>query len=123
MPQVFKLNLPEGTKPKQEEMDEIAIELKQVEGVKFANPSTPTRGGEVEPLMFLIQTLPTILTTVNTALPMIQKMGGILHKKGLKGVTIEGPNGLKISLDKASPEDVQQLIDAMKGTKVKAKTT
>jgi hypothetical protein len=113
MSQVLKIRLPEDSE--QVNLKEIETELKQVDGVKYAG-SAKARGGELETALLVVQLIGQVMSAASTAYPTIQKIGSIFHRKGLKGVTVEGPNGIKISLDKASPEDVQKLVDAMKSS-------
>ena len=111
MSQTLKIKLPDNTP--MAEAKAIQAELKEVEGIKNAG-SLNSRGG-IDPasVMAWIQVGTTVLSTASSFEPLVKKIGGIFNKRSMKGVTLEGPGGVKISLDKASSEDVQKLLEAI----------
>ena len=94
------------------ELDAIADELRTVEDVEDAGPDE-ARSIDPASIGLWIQIASGGLTVATSALALIRGVIGTLRKRDVRGATIELPNGTKISVDDATPEEIERLVKAV----------
>jgi hypothetical protein len=103
----FSIELPEGTS--QTTLQELTEELRDLDEVDEA--SEPQRS-LIGSALVLIKVAGPALEAVSTAVPILQKIVGLIRGKGVSGATIELPDGTKLSVDNASVADIERLLQA-----------
>ena len=110
MPQdVFVVSLPPETD--EAEREALEGELKEVDEVEDAGPSD-LKSIDAATIEAWVQVATGVLTVATTAIPLIKAVVGRIRNRGIRGATIELPNGVKISVDGASSEEIERLVRA-----------
>ena len=109
MPDVFTITLPKET-PKSD-VQAIQETIRQLDSVKGARPLT-ARGVDPQTIKLMVEIVSGALVAITSAIPLIKGAVDQIRKKGVSGATIELPNGVKISVDNASPADIERLVRA-----------
>jgi hypothetical protein len=109
---MLSIELPEGTS--QDTLQELSDELSQLEEVE--ETSAPQRS-VIGTALMVVQVAGPVLEAVSTALPIIQKITGLIRGKGVTGAKIELPDGTKIAVDNASADDIERLLNAATGSR------
>lgn len=109
MQDVFTITLPETAS--KSDVQALRDSLKQMESVKSARSVTP-RGVDPNAVMVWVQVASGALGAISTGVPLIKGAIDQIRGKGIKGVTIELPSGVKISVDNASAADIEKLVRA-----------
>ncbi|MBI4313026.1 MAG: hypothetical protein HY681_14795 [Chloroflexi bacterium] len=109
---VFRVQLPKTVS----KSDARALQdaLKQVNGVANAG-SLAARGVDPGTVMLWVQAAGGTLNAASKALPLLKQVVETIRGKSVTGVTLEFPGGMKLSVDKASPEDIERLVKAFAG--------
>jgi hypothetical protein len=108
----LSIEFPRGTPP--DTLQSVADELDQLDEVD--ETSAPTERSVIGAALLLVNVAGPVLQNVATALPVVQKIVEALRGRGVTGATIELPDGTKISVDNASAEDIERILEATKKT-------
>jgi ferric-dicitrate binding protein FerR (iron transport regulator) len=108
----LSIEFPRGTSP--DTVQSVATELDQLDEVD--ETSAPTERSVIGAALLLVNVAGPALQSVATALPVVQKIVEALRGRGVTGATIELPDGTKISVDNASAEDIERILEAAKKT-------
>jgi hypothetical protein len=73
-----------------------------------------TRTIDVASIMLVLTLVSDALGVTSLAVDLFQKIAGRMKSKGISGAEIELPNGVRIKLDSASVNDIQQIIGEWK---------
>jgi hypothetical protein len=103
----LSIEIPEGAS--QETLRELTDDLRRLEEVEETNE--PTRS-VVGTALVLVKVAGPILEGVSTAVPVVQKIMGLIRGKGVAGAKIELPDGTKLAVDSASAADIERLLEA-----------
>ena len=108
----LSIEFPRGTPP--DTVQSVADQLEQLEEVDQTD--TPTERSIVGAALLLVNVAGPVLQNVATALPVVQKIIESIRGRGVTGATIELPDGTKISVDNASAQDIERILEAAKKT-------
>lgn len=108
----LSIEFPRGTPS--DTVQSVADELEQLEQVDETN--TPTERSVIGVALLLVNVAGPVLEHAATALPVVQKIVEAIRGRGVTGATIELPDGTKISVDNASAEDIERILEAAKKT-------
>lgn len=112
MSKVVKVVLPQGTE--EGTALDLSAELRRLEGVSGSG-TTASRGLEIAALAVWLTVSSDAVGLANSAFELVQKIVDLVKGKGIQGVSIELPNGAKISVDRASAADIQKIVGALQG--------
>lgn len=108
----LSIEFPRGTSP-----DVVGSVADELEGLaEVDETSAPTERSVVGAALLLVSVAGPVLQHVATAVPVVQKIVEMLRGRGVTGATIELPDGTKISVDSASAEDIERILEAAKKT-------
>jgi ferric-dicitrate binding protein FerR (iron transport regulator) len=62
--------------------------------------------------LMIIQGAAGVLSSASTALPIVHKLVEAIRGRGVQGAKIELPDGTKISVDSASADEIERLVQA-----------
>jgi hypothetical protein len=93
-----------------EVVDSVRQEIMAMKEVEDSGAMT-TRSLELATIMLWVSLAGDVLGLAGATATLIQKVSGRLRAKGIRGVEIELPNGAKISMDSASVEDIERILD------------
>jgi hypothetical protein len=108
----LSIEFPRGTPA--DTVQSVAAELDQLDEVD--ETTAPTERSVIAAALLLVNVAGPVLQNVATAVPVIQKIIESLRGRGVTGATIELPDGTKISVDNASAEDIERLVEAARKT-------
>jgi hypothetical protein len=108
----LSIEVPRGTSP--DVVGSVADELEELDEVE--QTSAPTERSVIGVALLLVNVAGPVLEHAATALPVVQKIIEALRGRGVTGATIELPDGTKISVDNASAEDIERILEAAKKT-------
>ncbi len=108
----LSIEFPRGTPP--DTVQSVADELDRLDEVDETN--APTERSVIGAALLLVSVAGPVLQNVATALPVVQKIIEALRGRGVTGATIELADGTKISVDSASAEDIERILEAAKKT-------
>jgi hypothetical protein len=108
----LSIEFPRGTSA--DTVQSVAAELDQLDEVD--ETTAPTERSVIAAALLLVNVAGPVLQNVATAVPVIQKIIESLRGRGVTGATIELPDGTKISVDNASAEDIERLVEAARKT-------
>jgi ferric-dicitrate binding protein FerR (iron transport regulator) len=106
----LSIEFPRGTSP--DTLRAVADELDQLDEVDQTKPSSER--SVLGAALLLVNVAGPVLQNVATALPVVQKIVEALRGRGVTGATIELADGTKISVDSASAEDIERILEAAK---------
>jgi hypothetical protein len=108
----LRIEFPRGTSP-----DVVGSVADEVEGLDDVEQTTaPSERSVIGAALLVVSVAGPVLEHVATAVPVVQKIIEALHGRGVTGAKIELPDGTKISVDNASAEDIERLLEAAKKT-------
>jgi hypothetical protein len=108
----LSIEFPRGTPA--DTVQSVAAELDQLDEVD--ETTAPTERSVIAAALLLVNVAGPVLQNVATAVPVVQKIIESLRGRGVTGATIELPDGTKISVDNASAEDIERLVEAARKT-------
>ena len=94
-----------------EELRSLRDGLGGLEGVEDT-VSMDTRGVDAATAMLWVQVAAGVIGAVGSALPVIRSVVEMVRGKGIRGAKIRLPNGVEISVDEATPQELERLIGA-----------
>lgn len=106
MSDVFKIELAEGAS--HQEAATLVSALSEVDGVEETSADTRS----LTAALLLVKVVGGALADVASALPILEKVVGMIRGKGVTGAKIELPDGTRIEVDSASVDDIQRLLSA-----------
>jgi hypothetical protein len=112
----LRVEFPRGTSP--DVVGSVADELEGLDDVE--KTSAPTERSVIATALLVVNVAGPVLEHVATAVPVVQKIIEALRGRGVTGATIELPDGTKISVDNASAEDIERLLEAAKKSSTKS---
>lgn len=104
----LRIELPRGTP--QDTVQSVTDDLNQLDEIEETTPSTER--SVIGTALLLVNVAGPVLETVGTGLPIVQKIVELLRGRGVSGATIELADGTKISVDNASVDDIERLLEA-----------
>lgn len=103
--------------PGSERLRELQGDLRALEG--FAGAGTEqTRSAGIAELAMWVGFAADALGLVSAATETLGKIAEKVRGQGIRGAVIELPNGVRISIDSASPDDIKKLVSAWQVEKV-----
>ena len=109
MKNILRMVLPKHSDPKAaEEARKDLEEMKEVKNVRIVRP----RSGAAEAMIW-ISVAANVVGIAATGAGLLEKLRAAFRKRRLEGVHIELPDGVRVSLDSATPEEVQHLVRVM----------
>lgn len=108
----LRIEFPHATSP--DTVQTVADELNRLDEVAETTPATER--SVLGAALLLVNVAGPVLQNVATALPVVQKIIESIRGRGVSGATIELSDGTKISVDNASVEDLERLLEAAKKT-------
>jgi hypothetical protein len=93
-------------------MGSVADEVEGLDDVE--ETSSATERSVIGAALLVVSVAGPVLEHVATAVPVVQKIIEAVRGRGVTGATIELPDGTKISVDNASAEDIERLLEAAK---------
>lgn len=112
MHETLTINLPTETSLVQGKALETAI--KNMNEVKAARVSEKRSGGLAALSLWVTMAQPLIGVVAGPVIDILQKLIGTIRGQGLKGVTIELPNGGVIKVDTASVKEIEKIVTAVR---------
>lgn len=106
----LRIEFPHGTAP--DTVQGVADELNQLDEVEETTEATER--SVLGAALLLVNVAGPVLQGAATALPVVQKIVELIRGRGVSGATIELPDGTKVSVDNASVEDLERLLEAAK---------
>jgi hypothetical protein len=108
----LSIEFPRGTSA-----DVVGSVADQLEGLdEVDKTSAPTERSVVGVALLVVSVAGPVLQHVATAVPVVQQIVELIRGRGVTGATIELPDGTKISVDNASAEDIERILEAAKKT-------
>lgn len=109
MPDILTITLPNSvTKTEIAEITQVLKEAQAVESVQ----ETTSRGLDPATIKVWIEVAIGVVGFVSAAMPLIKKVIATIRGKGITGAKIKLPNGTEISVDNASPEQIEKILKA-----------
>lgn len=103
----FTITFPKTTsKNDVKAIKDTLVQLNAVEDMVALN----ARSVDPASIAVLVELVSGSLVAISTAVPLVKKVVETIRSKKIKGVTIKFPNGMEISVDKASVAEIQQLL-------------
>jgi len=106
----FHITLPNEVT--EEQLESIKAKLHDIETIKSID-SVATRAIADGNLIIWVQLVGGVLSAVSNAVPFILKIIKIIRNKGILSAQIKLPNGIEISTDKSSAEEIINLLEAL----------
>jgi hypothetical protein len=110
MPDILTITLPGSIS--EADIAEIAQALKEIQAVESVQETAP-RGVDPATVKVWIEVAIGVVGFVSAAMPVIKKVIAMIRGKGISGAKIKLPNGAEISVDNASPEEIEKILKAM----------
>src|SRR5512142_985399 len=104
----LSIEFPRGTSA--DTVQSVAADLDRLDEV--GETEAPTERSVIAAALLLVNMAGPVLQNVSTAAPVIQKIIESIRGRGVTGATIELPAGTKISVDNASAEDIERILEA-----------
>lgn len=113
MPDILTIALPGSIS--EAEIAEITQALKEIQAVESVKDtgSPVQRGVDPATLKVWIEIAVGVVGFVSAAMPLIKKVIAMIRHKGISGAKIKLPSGAEISVDNASPEEIEKILQAM----------
>ena len=105
----WKFVLPKGAA--KEAADKLREEVSSIEAVSEARVVRPRSVGA--DAMLWISVAANVVGVATAGYALFEKVRRAIRKQKLEGVHIERPDGVRISLDKASPQEIQALLSEL----------
>lgn len=102
----WKFVLPKGAKA--DAADTLREEVASMEAIETAKVVRPRSAGA--DVMLWVSVAANVVGMATAGYALFEKVRGAIRKQKLEGVHIELPDGVRISLDKASPQEIQALV-------------
>jgi hypothetical protein len=107
----WKFVLPKGAaRDAAEKLREEVASLEAVDRAKVVRPRSV--GSD---MMLWVSVAANVVGIATAGYALFEKVRGAIRKQKLEGVHIERPDGVRISLDKASPQEIQALLSELDG--------
>ncbi|MCI0691366.1 hypothetical protein L0337_05090 [candidate division KSB1 bacterium] len=113
MPDILTIALPGSIS--EAEIAEITQALKEIQAVESVKDtrSPVQRGVDPATIKVWIEVAIGVIGFISAAMPLIKKVIAMIRNKGISGAKIKLPNGTEISVDNASPEEIEKILKAM----------
>lgn len=113
MPDILTIALPGSIS--EAEIAEITQALKEIQAVESVKDTRPPvqRGVDPATIKVWIEVAIGVIGFISAAMPLIKKVIATIRGKGISGAKIKLPNGTEISVDNASPEEIEKILKAM----------
>lgn len=109
MKNILRMVLPRHADPAAaEEARKEVAGLKEVKSARLVRPRSAAADA-----MLWISLAANVVGIAATGAGLIEKVRAAFKKRRLEGVHIELPDGVRVSLDTATPEEVQRLVRVM----------
>jgi len=98
-----------------DEVAAIAQTLKETQSVSSVKERQPdvTRGVDPATLKTWFEVAIGVAGFVSAALPLIKKIVAMIRTKGILGAKIKLPSGAEISVDNATSEEIEKIVEAI----------
>jgi hypothetical protein len=110
MQDLFTIILPDNALEK--DIEAIQDTLKTLDEVSDTGVDT-NRGLDAASIMVWVELVSGVLGAVSTAVPIVKKVIAMIRGKGISGAKIKLPNGVEISVDNASADEIGRLLQAV----------
>jgi hypothetical protein len=97
-----------------EEIESIQNALKEIEAVVDAGTAS-SRGIDPATVMVWFEVAGGILGAISTAILVFQRIRAMIRGKGITGATIRFADGTEISVDNATPEEIERILREVGG--------
>ncbi|MGQ0647339.1 MAG: hypothetical protein ACT4P7_07185 [Gemmatimonadaceae bacterium] len=109
MKRIFRMVLPSNADPGAAE--QARQDLAELDGVESARLVRP-RSGAAD-VMLRVSVAANVVGIAAAGVSLLDRVRRALRKRRLEGVHIELPDGVRVSVDSATPEEVQKLVTAL----------
>jgi hypothetical protein len=99
-----------------EELAAMTQSIKEIQAVESIQERRPpvTRGVDPATLKAWMEVTISVVGLVSAALPLIKKIIAMIRTKGIVGAKIKLPSGAEISVDNATSEEIEKIVEAIK---------
>ncbi len=113
MPDILTIALPGSIS--EADIAEITQALKEIQAVESVKDTRSPVQRSVDPatIKVWIEVAIGVVGFVSAAMPLIKKVIAMIRNKGIAGAKIKLPSGAEISVDNASPEEIEKILKAM----------
>jgi hypothetical protein len=113
MPDTLTITLPGSISTA--DIAEITQALKEIQAVESVKDtrSPAQRGVDPATIKVWIEVAISVAGFISAAMPLIKKVIAMIRSKGISGAKIKLPTGAEISVDNASPEEIEKILKAM----------